>query len=45
MTTILKSTMATYLFDDEVELETMEQSETQEVEQRTQYPEGFFSSL
>ena len=30
MTTILKSTMATYLFDDEVELEAMEQSETQE---------------
>lgn len=45
MTSILKSTMETYLFDDEVELETVEQWETQEVEQRTQYPQGFFSSL
>ncbi|WP_168214725.1 MULTISPECIES: hypothetical protein [unclassified Lysinibacillus] len=45
MTSILKSTMATYLLDEEVEFEMLEQLETQEVEQRTQYPEGFFSSL
>lgn len=45
MTSILKSMMATYLLDEEVEFEVVEQLEAEEVEQRTQYPEGFFSSL
>ena len=45
MSTILNSTMATYLLDEEAEFEVEEQSKTYEVEQRTQYPKGFFSSL
>jgi hypothetical protein len=45
MSTILNSTMSTYLLDEEAVFEVEEQSETVEVEQRTQYPKGFFSSL
>lgn len=45
MTTILKSTLATYLLDEEVEFDTVDQAEQPTVEQRNQYPEGFFSSL
>ena len=45
MSKILNSTMATYILDEEAEFEVEEQSETYEVEPRTQYPEGFFSSL
>ena len=45
MSTILNSTMATYLLDEDAVFEVEEQSETVEVEQRTTYPKGFFSSL
>ena len=45
MTTILKSMLETYLFDDEMDFETVEQQEVLENEERTQYPNGFFSSL
>lgn len=42
---LLKSTFETYLLDEELELETVEQEQEQQVEQRTNYPNGFFSSL
>ncbi|EKB45016.1 hypothetical protein B857_02138 [Solibacillus isronensis B3W22] len=45
MSTLLKSTFETYLFDEEVEFELSEQQEVTESEERTQYPQGFFSSL
>lgn len=45
MSTLLKSTFETYLFDEEVEFELVEQQEVTESEERTQYPQGFFSSL
>lgn len=45
MATILNSTMATYLLDEEAVFDVEERSEPMEVEHRTQYPEGFFSSL
>ena len=45
MTSILKSMMATYILEEEVEFEATEQIEVQELEQHHQYPEGFFSSL
>lgn len=45
MTTILKSTFETYLFDEEMEYEVAEQQEVSESEERTQYPNGFFSGL
>lgn len=45
MSTLLKSTFETYLFDEEVEFELAEQQEVMESEERTQYPQGFFSSL
>lgn len=45
MSTILNSTMATYLLDEEAEFELEEQFEIYEVEPRTQYPKGFFSGL
>ena len=45
MSTILNSTLATYLFDEETEFEIEEQVEIYEVETRSQYPKGFFSSL
>lgn len=45
MSTLLKSTFETYLFDEEVEFDLAEQKEVAESEERTQYPKGFFSSL
>lgn len=45
MSTLLKSTFETYLFDEEVEFDLAEQQEVAESEERTQYPKGFFSSL
>lgn len=42
---LLNSTLETYLLDEELEFETLELEETEQVEQRTQYPSGFFSSL
>lgn len=45
MTTILKSTFETYLFDEEMEFEVAEQQEASENEERTYFPSGFFSSL
>ena len=45
MTTILKSMLETYLFDEEMDFESTEQQEVSENEERTQYPNGFFSSL
>lgn len=45
MTTILKSTFETYLFDEEMEFDVAEQQEVSESEERTHYPTGFFSSL
>lgn len=45
MSTLLKSTFETYLFDEEVEFELAEQQEVTESEERIQYPQGFFSSL
>lgn len=41
----LKSLLATYLLDEEHDVEVVEQPETQVVEQYEQYPAGFFSSL
>ena len=45
MTTLLKSTLETYLLDEEMDFEVVEQHEAQQVEERTNYPSGFFSSL
>lgn len=45
MTTILKSMLETYIFDEELDFELAEQQEVSENEERTQYPIGFFSSL
>ncbi|WP_172954341.1 hypothetical protein [Solibacillus sp. R5-41] len=45
MMTFLKSMFATYLLDEEHDVEVVEQTETQAVEQYEQYPAGFFSSL
>ncbi|MEK5078989.1 hypothetical protein MKX73_08640 [Solibacillus sp. FSL W7-1436] len=45
MSTLLKSMFETYLFDEEAEFELAEQHELTESEERTQYPQGFFSSL
>ena len=45
MSTILKSTFETYLLDEELEFEGAEQQEMSESEERTNYPNGFFSSL
>ena len=42
---LLKSTFETYLLDEEMELETVEQEQKEQVEERTKYPSGFFSSL
>ncbi|MEK4423856.1 hypothetical protein [Solibacillus sp. FSL K6-1523] len=41
----LKSLLATYLLDEEQDVEVVEHTETQAVEQYEQYPAGFFSSL
>lgn len=45
MTSILKSMLETYLLDEEMDFESVEQQEVSENEERTQYPIGFFSSL
>ena len=45
MTTLLKSMLETYLLDEEMDFEAVEHHETQQVEERTSYPSGFFSSL
>lgn len=42
-TSLLQSTLETYLLDEEMELDVNEQA--QEQEERTQYPSGFFSGL
>lgn len=45
MTALLKSMLETYLLDEEMEFEAVEQQEVVESEERTQYPNGFFSGL
>ncbi len=42
---LLNSTLETYLLDEDFEFEALELEETEQVEQRTQYPSGFFSGL
>lgn len=44
-TSLLKSTFETYLLDEEYEFEAMEQDTTEQLEEPTHYPKGFFSSL
>lgn len=44
-TTLLNSALETYLLDEDLDFEVLELEETEQVEQRTQYPSGFFSGL
>ncbi|MEG0472858.1 MAG: hypothetical protein RR588_11030 [Solibacillus sp.] len=45
MKTFLNSMFATYLLDEEHDVEVAEQADAQVVEQYEQYPAGFFTSL